>query len=64
MGNFIVEYAHIKNIDGRRTPMISYYRCWAENAQAARNGFECTQRYYMAECCNVLNVWQKAEAAS
>ncbi len=34
-GNFIVEYAHIRKIDNKRTPMIGYYRCWAETAKAS-----------------------------
>jgi len=63
-GNFIVEYAHIRKIDNKRTPMIGYYRCWAETAEAARERFQCTQRYYQADCCNVLQVWRKAEDAS
>lgn len=61
MGNYIVEYAYVGRQELRRTPMIGYYRCWAASAESARENFCRTQRYYRNECCNVLNVWRKAE---
>jgi hypothetical protein len=63
MGNFIVEYSYIRREGFQRTPMIGYYRCWANSAQDAADGFMRTQRYYRNDCCNVLQVWRKAEVA-
>lgn len=61
MGNYIIEYGYIGRQENRRTPMIGYYRCWANTARDAADGFMRTQRYYKNDCCSVLNVWRQVE---
>lgn len=61
MGNFIIEYGYIGREGLRRTPMIGYYRCWANSAKEAADGFMRTQRYYRNDCCRVLQVWKQAK---
>jgi hypothetical protein len=64
LGNFIVEYSYIGTLNMRRTPMIGYYRCWAESEQDAADRFRTTQRNFKSDCCNVLRVWTKGEGVT
>jgi len=64
LGNYVIEYGYIGMHNMRRVPMIGYYRCWAVDEQAAADQFRVSQRYFRNDCCNVLQVWQKAKVVA